>query len=128
LVSVQQVTYTQIGPTGPTGSTGPTGVSGPTGPTGSGGGGFTTISAIGTNTSAAANTLYVLTASLTLTLPSSPASGDVIGISNLSGTITAVIARNGEKIMNVAEDMTIDTVNSGFTLIYTGATYGWVIL
>jgi hypothetical protein len=69
-----------------------------------------------------------LTASLTLTLPASPATGDVIGVSNLSGTITAVVGRNGNKIMNVAEDMTIDTVNSGFTLIYSGATYGWIIL
>jgi hypothetical protein len=34
LVSVQQVTYTQLGPTGPTGATGAAGVNGPTGPTG----------------------------------------------------------------------------------------------
>ena len=34
LVSIQQVTYTQIGPTGPTGATGTAGAAGPTGPTG----------------------------------------------------------------------------------------------
>jgi len=117
--------------TGPTGPTGTAGIVGPTGPTGGGGGGggsFTTITAISTNTAAAASTLYVLTASLTLTLPASPTTGDIVGVSNLSGTVTAIIARNGNEIMNLAEDMTVDTLNSGFTLIYSGATYGWVIL
>jgi hypothetical protein len=63
-----------------------------------------------------------------LTLPASPTTGDIVGVSNLSGTVTAIIARNGNEIMNLAEDMTVDTLNSGFTLIYSGATYGWIIL
>jgi hypothetical protein len=95
---------------------------------GGGGGGFSSVSAISSNTSATSSTLYVLTASLTLTLPSSPTVGDLIGVSNLSNTLTCVIARNGEKIMNLSEDMTLDVEEAGFTLVYSGATYGWVII
>jgi hypothetical protein len=65
---------------------------------------------------------------LTLTLAASPTVGDIVGVSNLSGTVTAVIGRNGNKIMNLSEDMTVDVLNDGFTLVYTGATYGWVLL
>jgi hypothetical protein len=72
--------------------------------------------------------LYVLYATLTLTLAASPTVGDIVGVSNLSGTVTAVIGRNGNKIMNLSEDMTVDVLNDGFTLVYTGATYGWVFL
>jgi hypothetical protein len=72
--------------------------------------------------------LYVLYATLTLTLAASPTVGDIVGVSNLSGTVTAVIGRNGNKIMNLSEDMTVDVLNDGFTLVYTGATYGWVLL
>jgi hypothetical protein len=73
-------------------------------------------------------TLYVMTASLTLTLPASPSVGDAVGVSNLSGTLTCVIGRNGNEIMNLAEDMTVDVADAGFTLYYSGATYGWVLL
>jgi hypothetical protein len=99
----------------------------PTWVTPSSGGGYA-ISVIGTNTTAVKGTLYVLTASLTLTLPASPTAGDQVAVSNLSGTTTAVIGRNGQKIMNLSEDMTIDVVSAGITLVYTGATYGWVTL
>jgi hypothetical protein len=87
-----------------------------------------TISVISTNTNAAKDTLYVLTATLTLTLPASPTAGDTISVSNLSATTTAIIARNGNKIMNLAEDLTIDRLNAGIELTYTNVTYGWVII
>lgn len=88
---------------------------------------FSTVSEIGTNTAAVTGTLYVLTASLTLTLPSSPSVGNFVGVVNLSNTLTAVVARNGEDIMNVAEDLTVDVLDANFTLTYSGATYGWVL-
>ena len=88
---------------------------------------FTSVSEIGTNTNASVGTLYVLTASLTLTLPATPTVGTLVGVVNLSGTTTAVIGRNSEKIMNIAEDLTVDVVDASFTLTYSGATYGWVL-
>ena len=88
----------------------------------------TAVSIISTNTTAVANTLYVLTANLTLTLPSTPTNGDSIKVSNRSGVATCVIARNGENIMGSATDLTIDKLNSGFELIYAGSTQGWVLI
>lgn len=87
-----------------------------------------TVSAISANTTAVAWTLYILTASLTLTLPAAPAIGDAVGVLNLSGTLTPAIARNSLKIMNSATDLTVDKLNAGFVLVYSGATYGWVII
>jgi len=87
-----------------------------------------TISEISTNTTAQKEFIYVLTASLTLTLPASPSVGDKLAVVNTSGTTTPVIARNGSLIMGAAEDFTIDVNNVAVELIYTGATKGWVII
>ena len=84
-------------------------------------------SVISTNTDAVAGTYYTLTASLTLTLPASPTAGNVVAFSNLSGTTTAVIGRNGNKIMALSEDLTLDSAQARGLLVYTGATNGWVL-
>lgn len=89
---------------------------------------YDTVNVISTNTTAAANTLYVLTANLTLTLPSSPSVGDSIKVSNRSGVATCTIARNSENIMGAASDLTLDKLNSGFELIYSGSTEGWILI
>ena len=86
------------------------------------------VNTISTSTTASKNNLYVLTADLTLTLPASPANGDSIKISNLSGVATCILARNGSLIMGVAADLTLDTPSASFELIYSGATKGWVII
>ncbi len=85
------------------------------------------VQVIGTNTTAVASRVYVLTASLTLTLPASPSAGDWVAIQNSSGTATAVIGRNSSNIMSLAEDMTIDNTTASLTLVYADATRGWVI-
>ena len=93
------------------------------------GGGSLSVSVISTNTTAVVDTLYVLTASLTLTLPASPSTGDKVLLSNRTGTTTAVVARNGNNIQGLAQDLTIDALEIGLTLIYTGdATQGWIII
>jgi UDP-3-O-[3-hydroxymyristoyl] glucosamine N-acyltransferase len=86
-----------------------------------------TTSVISGNTTAVAGSTYVLTASLTLTLPSSPTAGDTVGVVNASGTATAVIARNGQNIMSLAENMTINSIGVSLSLTYADATRGWVI-
>ena len=86
------------------------------------------VQVIGTNTTAVASRIYVLTASLTLTLPASPSAGNTVVVSNMSGAITAVIGRNGQPIMALAEDLTVDLDGAGFTLVYADATRGWVLL
>lgn len=86
-----------------------------------------TVNVISTDTTAVASRLYVLTASLTLTLPASPSVGDWVQISNMSGTTTPVVARNSSNIMALAEDLTLNKANAGFTMEYADATRGWVI-
>lgn len=77
--------------------------------------------------------LYVLygSAAVTLTLPSNPAAGDYIKISNLSTLTTNVVAQaaSGERIMGVAADLTLDNANAAFQLIYSGVSDpGWVVV
>ena len=83
---------------------------------------------ISTNTNALKNTIYVLTADLTLTLPASPVAGDSIKISNQSAVETCIIARNGSNIMGLASDLTLDDPAKNFELIFTNAAKGWVII
>lgn len=83
-------------------------------------------SVISTNTNAVSGVNYIATASLTLTLPSSPSAGTRVGFQNSSGTTTCVIARNGSNIMSLAEDMTVNQLNHAFVLQYVDATRGWV--
>jgi hypothetical protein len=86
------------------------------------------VQVIGTNTTAVASRIYVLTASLTLDLPASPTAGNTVAVSNMSGAVTAVIGRNSQPIMALAEDLTVDLDGAGFTLVYSDATRGWVLL
>lgn len=87
-----------------------------------------TTSVISGNTTAVAGTIYVLTASLTLTLPASPTAGQWVGVVNRSGTTTAVVGRNAQNIMSLAEDFTVDINNFSAVFVFADATRGWVIL
>ena len=86
------------------------------------------VSEISANTNAQVFYLYVFTATATLTLPASPEVGQWIKVSNMSGTTTPVIAANGNNIMGASSDLTIDALNAGFEMVYSGATRGWVII
>jgi hypothetical protein len=68
---------------------------------------------------------------LTATLPGNPSVGDRINLIDAAGncgTNKAVIARNGNKIVNLSEDLDFDIRNTSLELIYTGPTYGWSII
>lgn len=82
---------------------------------------------ISTNTTASNGTAYVLTASLTLTLPATPAAGDCVFVHDASGSGTCVIGRGGENIMGAAEDLNLDTGYPYLWLVYADATRGWVL-
>ncbi len=84
------------------------------------------IQVISTNTTAVRSRTYVFTATLTLTLPASPAAGDMVMFSNRSATTTPVIGRNGQNIMGVAEDLTVNNVNYFATLVFADTTRGWI--
>jgi hypothetical protein len=86
------------------------------------------VNVISGSTTAVTGQVYVLVASLTLTLPASPVAGNFVSVSNRSGTTTAVIARNGQNIMGLAENMTVDSLNANITLTFADTTRGWVLV
>jgi len=89
-----------------------------------------TISVITANTTGVKDFCYVLSggSAITLTLPASPSVGDYLEFVNLTGLTTCTLGRNGEKIMNSSTDLTLDKLNVGFMLRYTGATLGWILI
>ena len=68
---------------------------------------------------------------VTATLPATPLLGDSIRFQDVSGTFATnnlTVNRNGKDIMNLAEDMTVDTNHAGFGMVFTGDTNGWKII
>jgi hypothetical protein len=66
----------------------------------------------------------------TLTLPSVPAKGDIVRIfdaSNTFDTNNLTVARNGQLIMGLTENVTVDTEGAAFDLVYYNASKGWRI-
>ena len=93
------------------------------------GGGLPTINVTSsTAITAVANNHYVLTAgsAATVTLPSSPSSGDAVWITVGNGRTDNVVSRNSSNINSLAENMTIDSAYAGVQLRYADATRGWV--
>jgi hypothetical protein len=70
---------------------------------------------------------FVTASTKTITLPASPSPGDVVAV-GVQAFEDTVIARNGENIMSLAQDMTIDKENALPALIYVDASEGWRIL
>jgi len=71
-------------------------------------------------------------AAFTITLPSSSTlflndTIQIIDIGGVTATNNITVARNGAKIQNVADDLTIDINGSIITLTYTGSSYGWIV-
>ena len=70
----------------------------------------------------------VVTASgQTITLPASPSSGWEVAI-GVGAFTNTVVARNGQNIMGLSEDMTIDRSNVTATLFFVDSTRGWRIV
>jgi hypothetical protein len=91
-----------------------------------------TVVETGSSVTASANDRIVCTAGgITITLPASPLVNDTVQIVDATGafgTSNATVARNGNKIQNLTEDLILNINNSAITLVYTGATYGWLII
>ncbi len=67
--------------------------------------------------------------SFTITLPASPATGDLVSFIDAGYTFDTkplTVGRNGSNIANAAADLVVNTEGAGFTLVYSGdATVGW---
>jgi hypothetical protein len=65
---------------------------------------------------------------MVLTLPASPVLGDKIKITDIAGTAFTTpvnIARNGERIQGLLEDLLFNVANQSIKLVYSNTTYGW---
>ena len=76
--------------------------------------------------------IFVNTSSnaITLTLPAAPAAGDQISFLDIAdnfGSNALTLNPNGGKVFGSTANGTVSTGGAGFTLVYTGATYGWKI-
>ena len=60
---------------------------------------------------------------VTITLPASPSSGNVVFIKN-AGTGVVTVGRNGSKINSTADDGSL-AADAGATLVYLDSTIGW---
>ena len=93
----------------------------------------TVLKTVGTTYQAVVNDRILCTSggfTITLPLSTSLLENDTIQIVDVTGAFgpsNVTIARNGAKIQNLSEDLTLDINNSDVTLVYTGATYGWII-
>ena len=124
------------GSIGPAGATGPIGYGGSTGSSGAigytGSIGIVTYTEVTSNITLTANSKYFVdtSAARTLTLPTTPTMGQEISIIDGTGnaaTNNITIARNGNKIQGLAEDMTVSTNRAAFVLAYYNAANGWLL-
>ena len=91
----------------------------------------------GVSANASVNDRILCTAgSITITLPNTTLDGgalqvgdtvQIIDVGGNAGTSNITVARNGANIQGDASNLTIDINNAAPILIYSGATYGWVI-
>ena len=67
---------------------------------------------------------------ITVTLPSSPSAGDIVGIkdyANTADTNAITIARNGEPIQGAAQNFEISAEGGSAILVYVDGTKGWLV-
>lgn len=83
-----------------------------------------------TSVSAVAGNHYVLTAATaaTVTLPTSPVISDTVWITVANGRVDNVVARNGQNIQGLAENMTLNAPYAAAQLRFSDATEGWVMI
>jgi hypothetical protein len=66
----------------------------------------------------------------TVTLPTSPTLGDEVTLVDYAGTFDTnnlTVGRNSENIQGTAADLTVSVERAGLTLVYSGATQGWLL-
>jgi hypothetical protein len=85
-----------------------------------GGGSSLTVQIISVNTNA-------VPANCVMTLNANPVQGDTVGFFNKTEYPNSIIYCNTKKIMGNTDNMIFDVIDTGFNLIYTDTTNGWVI-
>ena len=68
---------------------------------------------------------------ITATLPASPSAGNIVSISDYTGTFqinNLTIDRNGSNIRGSSNNLTLNKENQSITLVYVDATEGWNVI
>lgn len=87
---------------------------------------YDTVTASASGATVTNRTVYCVTAdSQTITLPASPTAGNEVVIINGGAFTATVVGRNGQNIMGLAENMTLDKEYAAMTFIYIDSTRGW---
>jgi len=91
-----------------------------------------TTAKTGNFTAVSGNGYFVNTTSgsITVTLPSSPSAGNIVGIkdyANTAATNKIVLGRNGSNIQGEADDFDIITTGGSVLLVYVDGTQGWKV-
>jgi hypothetical protein len=84
---------------------------------------FTLVTSTGTVSANTLNLVDTSAGAITLTLPASPGNGSAIYFQDAEGTWDThplTIARNGNTIQGLAEDLICSSESSGFGLVYNG--------
>lgn len=84
------------------------------------------IQQIAANTTAQPGMHYVITAALTLTLPSSPALRDIVQITDLSMSMAVMVDPGDKKISGATGQMKLNMPRVRVQLIYSGEEKGWI--
>ena len=93
------------------------------------GGGGVEYTTADTNLTAGGQYLLNIASNVTLTLPASPTTGDIIRIVAANGIddgYTLTVARNGSTINSLSEDLTVDTHGLDFIMWYNGTTWSLI--
>ena len=80
---------------------------------------------------ASGNYFVVPASGMVLTLPSSPALGDEVVLTDIAGTAFSTpftVARNGQNIQGLAEDLLFNIPRQSLRLVYSNSTHGWVLM
>jgi hypothetical protein len=104
--------------------------------TGLGGGNpWQTFTADGSTTlTVASNDRYFINTNgnaATVNLPSSPLVGDSVSLVDLAGvfgTYNLTVGRNGKQIQDADANLVLDVDYTGITLVFSGDTYGWILV
>jgi hypothetical protein len=69
-------------------------------------------------------TVYISASGQTVTLPANPISGTMVRV-HVGNFTNTVVARNGQRIMSLLENMTIDIPDVTVTFEFIDSTRGW---
>ena len=88
---------------------------------------------VGTTYSAQVNDRIICTnGGFTITLPAANLlEGDsiqIIDATGVAGSSNITVGRNGNRIQNATIDLLLDVNNASVTLVWSGATYGWLLV